>query len=87
MFGFKHTMNNLGHDRIDHKAVRNRLNNRVLEVRGRDHLQELYPYVVARFKTTFHWQYAHSGALKGQTPYVLENSKSVTNVFQMGAEY
>lgn len=50
MFGFKHTMNYLDHDRIDHKVVRNKLNNRVLEVKGRHDLKKLYSYLLTRFE-------------------------------------
>lgn len=53
MFGFKYTMNKLEHDRIDDKAVRNRINNRVLEVRGREHLAGLFPHVLRRFWEAF----------------------------------
>jgi cytochrome P450 len=53
MFGFKHTMGNLEHDRIDHKVVRNRFNNRLLEVKGPAHLETLYPNFVSRFQDSW----------------------------------
>ena len=56
MFGFKHTMENLEHDRLDHKVVRNRFNNRLLEVKGPAHLEALYPHFLARFQSA--WEMA-----------------------------
>lgn len=53
MFGFKHTMDNLEHDRLDHKVVRNRFNNRLLEVKGPAHLEALYPDFLARFESAW----------------------------------
>lgn len=53
MFGFKHTMINLEHDRIDHKVVRNRFNNRLLDVKGPAHLQSLYPHFISRFQDSW----------------------------------
>lgn len=43
-------MSNLEHDRLDHKVVRNRFNNRLLEVKGPAHLEALYPNFLARFE-------------------------------------
>lgn len=46
-------MNNLEHDRIDHKVVRNRLNNRLLEVQGPKNLEYLYPNYIMRFENSW----------------------------------
>jgi hypothetical protein len=46
-------MNNLEHDRIDHKVVRNRLNNRLLEVQGPKNLEYLYPNYLVRFENSW----------------------------------
>jgi hypothetical protein len=46
-------MNNLEHDRIDHKVVRNRLNNRLLEVQGPRNLEYLYPEYLVRFEDSW----------------------------------
>jgi hypothetical protein len=70
MFGFKHTMDNLEHDRIDHKAVRNRLNNRVIEVKGREQLEGLYPHVLTRFQETLQKEIDNGRSSKGNTLHV-----------------
>jgi hypothetical protein len=46
-------MNHLEHDRIDHKVVRNRLNNRLLEVQGPRNLEYLYPRYLVRFEDSW----------------------------------
>lgn len=64
-------MNKLEHNRIDHKAVRNRFNDRVLEVKGREQLEGLYPYVLTRFKDTLQTEIEQGRVSKGIMPIPL----------------
>ncbi|KAF2874573.1 cytochrome P450 [Massariosphaeria phaeospora] len=50
MFGFKHTMNNLDHNRIDHKVD----------------LEGLYPYLLVRFNYAFYEELQHGRAENGE---------------------
>jgi cytochrome P450 len=65
MFGFKHTMVNLEHDRIDDKVIRNRFNNRLLEVKGPAHLETLYPHFVSRFEDSWNRVLKNERNVKG----------------------
>lgn len=46
-------MDNFEYDHLDDKVVRNRFNNRLLEVKGPSHLEALYPHFVARFESAW----------------------------------
>jgi hypothetical protein len=67
MFGFKHTMDNLEHDRLDHKVVRNRFNNPLLEVKGPAHLEALYPHFLARFESAWSKALEKSHSTEGES--------------------
>ncbi|KAI0904222.1 cytochrome P450 [Ustulina deusta] len=59
MFGFKHTMDKLEHNTSDHKVIRTRLYSRVLQVMGPDHLNFLYPYLLARLDNNLDKVFRH----------------------------
>lgn len=59
-------MDNLEHDRIDHKVVRNRFNNRLLEVKGPAHLEALYPNFLARFEDAWKKSFETGRVVEGK---------------------
>ena len=66
IFGFKHTMESLEHDCLDHKVARNRFNNRLLEVKGPAHLEVMYPNFLARFQSAWEKALAEGRILDGK---------------------
>ncbi|KAF2647985.1 hypothetical protein K491DRAFT_685072 [Lophiostoma macrostomum CBS 122681] len=55
ILGLKHTINNFEHDRLDHKVVRNRLNNRLLETHLLEHhADSARSYLTACFPNVSH---------------------------------
>lgn len=52
MFGFKHTMNGIDHNSLDHRVIRTRLYARLLQVNGPVYLDGLFPFLKEKLHAT-----------------------------------
>ncbi|KAF2789698.1 cytochrome P450 [Melanomma pulvis-pyrius CBS 109.77] len=52
MFGFKHTMNGIDHNSLDHRVIRTRLYARLLHLNGPVYLDGLFPFLKEKLNAT-----------------------------------
>lgn len=69
MFGFKHTMNGIDHNSLDHKLIRTRLYARLLQVNGPIYLQNLFPLLKEKVNATLDVELKKGKKLSGMATH------------------